>query len=301
MQLLAYILLYPIFWLISILPFRVLYFLSDITYIILYRIIGYRKKTVRKNMELALRHLTAKERREVEKKFYRHFCDTLFEMAKTLTISENELKKRFVFDNIEVVNEFEAKGKSVMLICAHYGSYEWLLVMNKYFTTHKGFAIYKAVRNKYFNALVKRIRGRLDAELIGTKSIIPAMIQHKRKGILGYYGFISDQSPKRQSIIHWGKFFGMEVPVHVGAEILAKKLDMNVMFVKGGKIKRGYYKATFVPLNEEVKKIPDFEIMDRFMKMLENQILEQPEYYLWTHKRFKHRRNDPTPTGGTTA
>lgn len=296
MQLLAYILIFPIFWLISILPFRVLYFFSDISYFLVYRVIGYRKKTVRENLRLTLRHLTTEERREIEKKFYHHFCDTLFEMLKTISISEAELKKRFTFDNIELVKEFEEKGKSVSLIIAHYGSYEWLLIMNKYLTTHTGYGIYKTIRNKYFDRLVKKIRGKFDAHLISAKETVPVMLQNKRKRVLGFYGFISDQSPKLSSTIHWSKLFGMEVPVHVGAEMLSKKLDMNIIFVKGGKIKRGYYKASFIPFEGNPKEVPNFEITDHFIKLLEAWILEAPEYYLWTHKRFKHRKNDPPAT-----
>ena len=211
------------------------------------------------------------------------------------------MKKRFVFENIELVKEFEEKGKSIALICGHYASYEWLLVMNKHLTTHKGFGVYKTIRNKYFDKLVKKIRGRFHGELIDTRSTIPVMRNNKRNGVLAYYGFLSDQSPKLQSAVHWTNFFGMEVPVHVGAEILAKKLDLNIMFVKGSKIKRGYYSAKFIPFNDDPKEIPNFEITDMFIDLLEKQILEAPEYYLWTHKRFKHRRNDPAPTTQTTA
>lgn len=293
MQLIAYIALYPLIWFISILPFKVLYFLSDLVYIIIYRMIGYRKKTVRENMALTLPHLTDSERRDIEKKFYSHFCDSFFEMIKTMTISDRELKRRFTFDNIELVKEFEDKGKSIVLICAHYASYEWLLVMNKYLTIHKGFGVYKTIRNKYFDRLVRRIRGKFDAELVDTKNTIGLMRENQKKGILGYYGFISDQSPRIDRATYWTKFFGMEVPVHVGGELLAKKFDMNIMFVKGAKIKRGYYKATFIPCNQTPKDIPNFEITEQFLRLLEQQITEQPEYYLWTHKRFKHRRNNP--------
>lgn len=295
MQLLAYILLYPIFYLVSILPFRILYALSDFLYLLVYRIVGYRKGVVRKNLELTLPHLTVAERKKIEKKFYSHFCDTLVEMVKTMTISEKEMKKRFVFENIELVTEFEKKGKSIALICGHYASYEWLLVMNKSLTTHKGFGVYKTIRNKYFDKLVRKIRGRFDGVLIDTKSTIATMIKNKRNGVLGYYGFLSDQSPKVKSAVYWTDFFGMEVPVHVGAEMLSKKLDMNIMFVKGSKIKRGYYKAKFIPYNETPKDVPNYEITDTFIDLLEKQILEAPEYYLWTHKRFKHRKNDPAP------
>ncbi|MXN90692.1 lipid A biosynthesis acyltransferase [Flavobacterium sp. Sd200] len=293
MHLLGYIVLYPIFWFISILPFRVLYFLSDILYVVAYKIVGYRKKTVRLNLALALPHLSAKERLDIERKFFHHFCDTLVEMIKTINISEKEMKKRFILENIELVHEYEAKGKSIALICAHYGSYEWLLIMNKYLSTHKGYGIYKTIRNKYFDALVKKIRNKFDAYLIDTRAVIPAIRDHKRKGILAYYGFLSDQSPKLDSAIYWTNLFGMEVPVHVGAEMLAKKMDLNVMMVKGAKIKRGYYKATFISLEKEPKEYANYEITDIFLRLMEEQIREQPEYYLWTHKRFKHRRNDP--------
>lgn len=293
MQFLAYIILYPLLYLVSLLPFRVLYLLSDGLYILIYRIIGYRKGTVRKNLLLALPELDVAERLKIEKKFYRHFCDSLVEMIKTITVPVTEIQKRFVIENPEAIKEMESRGKGVAFLCAHYCSYEWMLVMNRQLTTHKGFGIYKTIRNKYFDRLVKKLRGRFDAQLIDTRRIIPAMRDHRRKGILGFYGFLSDQSPKLTSTIYWGKFFDMEVPVHVGAEILAKKLDLNILFVKSSKTGRGRYKARFIPFDGNPKDLPNYEISDMFMRMLEDDIREAPEYYLWTHKRFKHRKNDP--------
>jgi Kdo2-lipid IVA lauroyltransferase/acyltransferase len=301
MHYLAFIIICPILLFISILPFRVLYFFSDLAYVLVYHIIGYRKSTVKLNLKLTLPHLTDAERLKIEKKFYRHFCDTFVEMIKTMTISQKEIDKRFKLENMELVNEFERKGKSVVLICAHYASYEWLLVMNRFLTTHKGYGIYKRINNKYFDKLVRDIRGKFDAELIDTKETIPVMKDNQRKGILGYYGFISDQSPKIHRVPYWGQFFGMEVPVHAGAEMLAKKLDMNVMFVIGKKTRRGYYSAEFIPFEGTPKDTPLYEITDRFLRLLEEQIREVPEYYLWTHKRFKHRRNDPATISETTA
>lgn len=301
MQLLAYILSYPFFWLISILPFRILYFLSDIACFIVYRIVGYRRKTVRENLALTLRHLTDQERLVIEKKFYHHFTDSFFEMAKTMTIGKKEIKKRFVFENFDLIHEFEAKNKSVVMLMGHYASYEWLLYMNTFFTTHKGFGIYKVIRNKYFDKLVKRIRGKFNAELIGARQTIAAMRQNERNGVLGFYGFITDQSPRLGSAIYWSDFFGMEVPIHVGGEMLAKKIGMNMIFAKVDKTARGYYKCTFVPVEGNIKDIPNFQISENFMKMLEQQILDAPEYYLWTHKRFKHRKNNPPATAQTTA
>jgi len=292
MQLLAYILAYPFIWLISILPFPLLYFLSDVMYFIVYRIVGYRKATVRLNLSLALPHLTANEQKDIEKKFYRHFCDNFFEMAKTLTISDEQINKRFVFTNFEVVRDLEKQQKSVAMLMGHYGSYEWMLVMNRHLSL-KGYGIYKPIKNKYFDRLVKKMRSRFNADLVGVRDVIPTMRNNIRNNVHAVYGFITDQSPKLSSAIHWADFFGMEVPVHVGGEMLAKKIGLNMIFAKIEKTGRGYYKCTFIPIEENIKEVPNFEISDRFMHMLEEQIKEVPPYYLWTHKRFKHRRNDP--------
>ncbi len=290
MQLLIFILVYPFLWCISILPFKLLYLLSDFIYLILYKLLGYRISTVRKNLNIALPHLSDEERKEIEIKFYHHFCDTMVEMIKTMSISEKEMAKRFTLDNIELVKEMEAKGKSVSLICAHYASYEWLLVMNKSLSI-KGFGIYKKLRNRYFDRMVRKIRGRFGGVLIDSKDAIKCIKENQKKGIQGYYGMVSDQSPKLRRVNHYTKFFGAEVPVFTGAEFLAKGFDMNIMFVKGRKIKRGYYAAEFISLKKDPKDYPNFEIMDEFFALLEDQIREAPEYYLWTHKRFKHQRN----------
>ena len=126
--------------------------------------------------------------------------------------------------------------------------------------------------------------------MITNKETIPLIIENNRNKILSTYGFASDQSPKITSTYHWQKFMGIEVPVHTGAEMLAKKYDMSVVFLKVEKIKRGYYKASFELLSENCKEVPNYEITDKFIKMVEQQIYEAPEYYLWTHRRWKHRR-----------
>lgn len=290
MQLLVFLLVYPILWCISMLPFRLLYFISDCIYVFVYYIIGYRKKVVRQNLALALPHLSDKERLIIEKKSYHHLVDGFLEMIKTMTISDKEINKRFKFTNMELYHEYEAKGKSIAIFCAHYSSYEWLLIMNKHIK-FKGFGIYKTIRNKYFDKLVRDIRGKFDATLIDTKETTKVMIENHKKGILGVYGFAADQSPKVWKAFHWTKFMGIEVPVHTGAEMLAKRMDMNVLFVKGEKLGRGRYQATFVPMVDNPKEVPNYQLTDMFFRMVEQQILEKPEYYLWTHKRWKHAKD----------
>ena len=289
MQFLLYIFLYPILWCISILPFRILYLLSDGVYVLTYYIIGYRKKTVRENIAMALPDLSEKERLIIEKKSFRHMCDVFLEMIKTLSISHKEMDKHYTFKNIEVYIDLEKKGKSVALMCAHYASYEWAVSMNSK-TNFESYAVYKKINNRYFDKLVRDIRSKFKATLITTKETIPVIATNFRNNKLGLYGLVSDQSPKITSVFHWNKFMGIEVPVHTGAEMLAKKYDMNVIFLRTKKIKRGYYEASFEVLSENAKEVPNYEITDQFLKLVEQQIYEQPEYYLWSHKRWKHRR-----------
>ena len=289
MQFIAFILIYPLLWMISMLPFRLFYLLSDFFYVIMYHIVGYRKNTVKKNISIALPHLTDKERLEIEKKSYHHLCDLFLEMIKTLTISKEEMDKRFTITNIELVKEYEKKGRSIALMTGHYASYEWSISMNKHFS-HKGFAIYKKIANPYFDKLVRDIRSKFGASLITTKETIPTIEENHKNNLLSIYGFASDQSPKPSRAFYWGTFFGKETPLQTGAEMLAKKYDMTMLYLKIKKVKRGYYEASFEELTENPNRFPDFEITDLFMKKLEVQILEAPEYYLWSHKRFKVKK-----------
>ncbi|WP_130735875.1 lysophospholipid acyltransferase family protein [Flavobacterium sp. J27] len=290
MQLLLYILLYPILYLISILPFKLFYLFSDIICFLVYRVVGYRKKVVRENIALALPLLSKKERLDIEKKFYSHMCDMFLEMIKTMTISKKEIQKRFKITNLDVYLELEKKNKSIALLCAHYASYEWLISMN-YYIHYKGYGIYKKIANTYFDRLVHKIRSKFKANLITTKESIKVMEYNQRNNILGIYGFASDQSPKYSHRMHWYQFMGIETPIHIGAELLAKRLNMNVVFLKTKKIKRGYYEATLEIMTEDARSIPNYEISEAFIRKVEEQIYEAPEYYLWTHKRWKHKKS----------
>ena len=292
MQFLLYILLYPILFLISILPFRLLYFFSDCVYVLVYRIIGYRKKTVRENLALALPHLTEKERLVVEKNSYKHLCDMFLEMIKTMTISVKEIEKRFVINNLSEFLELEKQGKSIAIMCAHYASYEWVISMNGR-VKNEGYAIYKKINNPYFDRLVKKIRSRFKAYLITTKETSSILENNERNGNQAIYGFASDQSPQIKANTYWSKFMGIEVPVYVGAETLSKKYNMYVVFLKVTKVKRGHYQADIELLSDDVANVPNFEITETFLKKVEQQILEAPEFYLWTHKRWKHKNRKP--------
>lgn len=289
MQFLVYVLAYPLLWLVSRLPFRLLFVMSDFFYVLAYRVVGYRKSTVRKNLALALPHLSVSERKSVEKKFYHHMCDMFLEMVKTMSMSQAQMKKHFKVTNPELFLQMQQTGKDVMVYCAHYGTYEWITSLN-YYTIHEGYAVYKRIRNPYFDRLVRKIRARFKAHMITTKETVPTIMKNRAAGINSAYGLVSDQSPKFSSIQHWTNFLGIETSVHIGAEMLAKRYQMIVMNLKVDKVKRGHYEATFELMAENPREVPNFGLTDDFMHRLENQILKAPEFYLWTHKRWKHRK-----------
>ena len=288
MQRLLYYLLYPILWLTSILPMWLLYFKSSCLYIITYYIIGYRKNVVKNNLKLVFPEKSSEAINHIAKEFYKHLCDVIFETIKSLTISEKEINKRFQFENLDLLEHLYQKDKSVLLMCGHYASWEWSGILTKHMK-FKGFAVYKKLDNPYFDALVKKIRGRFGAEIITNKKIVPLLYRNAKKNLKSLTLILSDQTPKRNAYKHRDTFMGIDVPVFTGTEELAKKLDFATVYLKVKKVKRGYYKASFELLAENPKEYADFEITRKFLTEIEKQIQEEPKYYLWSHKRWKHR------------
>ncbi|WP_343486226.1 lipid A biosynthesis acyltransferase [Allomuricauda sp. d1] len=292
MQLLGYIIAYPLLWLVSRLPFRLLYLLSDGVYFLVYRVFGYRKKVVRGNLKLVFPEKSQKEILSIEKKFYRHLCDMFLEMIKTMNMTNEKMLGRFHVTNPELINGYAANNQSAVLLAGHYASWEWLLGINTKLAP-KAIAIYQKVNNKYFDNLVKRIREKFGTTLIRTnesREIIAKMADKQQTFVLG---IASDQSPMLNRQRHWAEFMGIKVPIHVGGEQLCKAHNLIPIFLRVRKLKRGHYEASFEVLFENPQKIPDYEISEAFMDKLEECIREAPEYYFWTHKRWKHRDKIP--------
>lgn len=292
MQYLIYIIVYPFVWLISILPFRLLYFLSDVLYVFVYRIFGYRKSVVKSNLRLVFPDKTEREISKIASKFYHHLCDMILESLKSLSIKEEDIRARYKFTNVDLILDLEKKNKSIILMCAHYGSWEWIFILQRY-VSHKGYAVYKRLANKYFDKLVKDIRAKYDTHLITTKETFDVLGESQKNNELTISGFVSDQSPKYWKALHWNTFMGITVPMYTGAEFIAKKFDMAVVFFSVKRIKRGFYETTFETLAENPRTFDNYEITDLFFSKVEEQIKAAPEYYLWTHKRWKHRDKVP--------
>lgn len=288
MQLLVYILVYPIIWLISILPFRVLYIKSSFISFIFYYIIGYRKKMVLDNLKIAFPEKSGKELKSIRRKFYRHFVDVFMEMIKSFTISKKTLDKHYKYTNIELFDELYKDEKSIILVGSHYANWEWIIGLSGHIK-YKGYAAFTKVSNKYFNEKVLKSREKFGIKFIKTSAIISTMDKNYTENIQSIYGLLSDQSPQLKKTHYWSEFFGVKVPIHTGAEMLAKKYNMNVVYIHTKKVKRGYYETTFELITDDVKKYSDYDLSDVFLRKIEQQILQKPEHYFWTHNRFKHK------------
>lgn len=291
MQLLIFILAYPLLWIISVLPRWLFYAFSDVVFFWVYRVIAYRKKVVRSNLELVFPEKSDAERKRIQIAFYRHMCDMFLEMVKTMNLSKAAVKKRYSVQNIEVLQEIE-KEKSILIVCSHYANWEWNVSINNYVDA-KGYAVYQPVGNTYFDRWIRNVRARWNTTLITSQDTVKTVVRNKRDGVIGIFGMVSDQSPQYHRAQYWTEFMGINVPVINGAETMARKMDLAVVFLKVSQVKRGYYKAELIPITTSGASTDKNEITDQFLRLTEQQIREKPEYYLWTHKRWKHRGKVP--------
>ncbi len=288
----TFVIVYPIIWLFSILPMRILYFLSDLLFLIFYYIIGYRKKVVFDNLKLAFPEKTDKELKSIRKKFFRHFLDLLFESVKSFTISKSFVSKRFSYTNPEVINDLHKKGKSIALVGAHQANWEWSINM-PLSVSIRCFGAYTRLKNPHFEKVVKDSRSKFGFTGYKTSETVKAIKENFDNKIQGLYLLLSDQTPALPKTHYWSEFMGIKVPIHTGAEMLAKKYDMAIVNYSIKKLKRGYYQTTFETITENPKELKNYEVTDQFLRITERNIKEQPEFYLWSHKRFKHRDKVP--------
>ena len=292
MKLVTYLIIYPVILAISYLPFRILYFCSDITYYLLYYVFRYRRKIVRSNLEISKISNSKKELVEIEKKFYRHITDVFFEMFKFFSISPKEIKKRFLIENREVLDKLAKKNKNVVFMVAHHGGFEYFMSIG-YHVPHHPFAVYTPLSNKHLDNLVKRIRLKHGSRLISRYETAEYIKNQIKENKLFLYGMAADQSAQIRSITYWKEFLGVKVPVFTGSERIAKEHDIPVAFGEMKKVKRGYYKVFVEMISEYPNEYKDFEITDIYLSKVEKQIKDHPELYFWTHNRFKHKDKAP--------
>lgn len=285
-----YYVFYVFAWLITWLPLRVLYLLSDFCYVLLYYVVGYRKQVTRMNLAHSFPDKSEKERRTIERRFYRYFCDLFVETLKLMHMSAKQMNRRMKYVNGEVIAEQYARGRSVMLMTSHYGNWEWTSSFSQFYPDKPVYQVYRRLKNKGFDRFMYDLRTRFGARNIEKHDVLRAMVRLKRDGQLCMFGMLSDQTPSPANIHYWTEFLHQDTPVLTGTEQLARKFDYPVFYISVTRLKRGYYQCELIPIALEPKEMQEFEITERYSRMLEQVIERAPQYWLWTHKRWKHKR-----------
>jgi KDO2-lipid IV(A) lauroyltransferase len=294
---LLYGLLYSWMYVHALLPFKVLYALSDFLYILIYYVIRYRKKVARNNLRNSFPEKPESELIEIEKKFYRHFCDYFVETIKLLHISDKEMQKRIVFENPEVLQTEIEKGRSGFLFLGHYGNWEWVpsltLCFRKELTLGQ---IYKPLKNKAFDHIFLKIRSRFGSVGIPKNDTYREIVRWKHQGRQSLIGFMADQTPTYNNIHYWTDFLNQDTPVFTGVERIARKVGGYIAYMDIRKVKRGYYRCRFEMLSTNPETEEEMSITENYIRMIEKTILREPAYWLWTHKRWKYKREDKNKT-----
>jgi len=258
-------------------------------FVVIYYIIPYRKKLATKNLRNSFPDWDEKKIRQTKKRFYRFLIDFFMESTVLVFMPEKEVTKRQHYKNPELLNDLFLQGKSVILIFGHYGNWEYLATLQKYIQL-KTIGVYKPLHNKYIDSMFIKSRQRFGLEVIPIDKIIRTLSEYKKSSILNISFFASDQRPLLKNIKYWTTFLHQDTPVVIGPEKLAKKLDSAVVYLKVSLLKRGYYENEFILITDNPVATRDNEITDKYCNLLENQIIEEPAYWLWTHNRWKHNK-----------
>jgi KDO2-lipid IV(A) lauroyltransferase len=272
-------------FLVSLLPFRVLYFLSDILFYPVFYLVKYRRKVVQINLFKSFPEKTIDERYEVEKRFYKHLLDLIFESIKTLTISRAQIQKRFIFKNLEQITKYTDSGRSVIVVSGHYGNWEWGPLASANALKSKVLVVYKPLTNKRFEDFLNGMRARFGAIMIPMKQTLRKVIEYKSTPSL--IVLVGDQTPPREESQYFTSFLNQQTAIFLGIEKIAIRTNYPVFYFNINKIKRGYYECLLKPLVDIPESTREHEITNIHTQELENIIRIKPEYWLWSHKRWK--------------
>lgn len=287
MRALAYYLALPVLYVIARLPWPVLYLLSNALYLMVYHVAGYRKEVVRTNLRNSFPEKAPEELRGIERRFYRWFCDLWLETLKTLTIPGDEVVRRVRVEEPTALQRHFAEGRSVILVMGHLGNWELGGARFSQLGLHRLYVIYHPLSNPYFERLIVRMRTRLGNRLYAMNDVIRGMLRDR--GEVTATAFIADQSPPPESAI-WTEFLHQDTPVFGGTERIARKLGYPVLYVHIAQEQRGRYRMRIEELVADPMATAEGEITALHTRRLERDIREQPWLWLWTHRRWKHRR-----------
>lgn len=274
--------------LIAKLPFGIIYFLSDILFVVIFYLAGYRKKVVYQNLEKSFPDKTPAEQRKIARKFYHHFCDLTLETIKLNKMTKREMEKRMNFRNHEIISRFTNTGRSVTVLAMHYNNWEWGTFLKSFYKSPV-LAVYKPLHNLSFDKYMNANRAKFGAEMIKNNHVLKRILIAEKRQEPVITWLAADQTPP---FFHttWFRFLNQEAMFYPGPAFIAKRFNTPVIFQKIEKTKRGYYTSSLELLVENPAEMEENEIMKIYIRRMEEIIGENPEYYLWSHRRWKHKR-----------
>ena len=272
---------------LSFMPLGLLFFFSNITYFLTYYVVGYRKKVVRENLKKAFPEKTKAELKQIEKGFYKHFTDFIFESIKSISISEKDVLKRTSIKNKDLLDKYYKQGKNVLVVCGHYNNWEFYALSLPKQLKHTTYSLYQPLKNKFYDKIILNSRKRNGMNLIKTNDVISFFREENKNPKLMV--IVNDQSPTNKNKAYWNTFLNQETGWNVGPEKLAKKFNYVVLFGHSKKVKRGSYEVEFTLVTETPQQTNDEYITDKYASILEDIIRKKPEFWLWSHKRWKHK------------
>ena len=297
MERFTYYLLYGLVYTLSLLPFWLLYLLSDGLYLLVYHAVRYRRKIVWKNLSSSFPQKSPAELKKIEREFYHWFCDYIFETFKLLSISDKTLLQHIEFRGVEELEKCFDNGQDCAAILGHYCNWEWLSATGLAFHRHTEAVmglIYHPLRNDPMDWLFIDIRSSHGSVCIKKKHILRYLVEYRQENRRSLFGYISDQTPKWDNIHLWLPFLNHDTPVFTGGERIMRKVDDAVFYVDMSRPSRGNYVCHFRLLSAHASQEAENDITRRFFQMLEESICRQPAFYLWTHNRWKRKREDMT-------
>lgn len=290
-----YNIIYGIFYLVSKLPYRALYVISDIANLVLYHIVRYRRDIVRRNITSAFPEKSLDDCISIERGFYKWFCDYFVETVKLMSVSRQELLSRIEFRGIDKIEECFDRGQTCAGILGHYGNWELLsatgLVIKKHPEAVIGL-IYHPLRSQLFDRLFINMRQSMGGVCVPKKDILRYLVSFRSQNLMNLFGYIADQAPRYRNIHLWLPFLNHDTPVFTGAERIMRKMNNAVFYIDVERPERGKYIYTFKLMTDKPGEMPEFEITKKFFVMLEQTIRREPRFYLWSHNRWKRTREE---------
>lgn len=268
--------------------------LSDILYAIVYYLVGYRRRVTRENLAHAYPEKSDRERRRIERAYYRHISDLLVEAVHNLYASPKAILRRYRFVNRELVNKYYEQGRSVVLLSSHYNNWEYMITSLNFQILHHAVGVGKPLQDRGARYITRR-RGRYGTEIVDQTDVRQTMEFYHRHQVPVAYMMLADQSPSDVHKSFWTTFMHQETPFIYGPEYFARKYDMPVIYYDVRKVRRGHYEVQFSLLCENPTEVPQYTIVSRYIDSLGRTIAAKPEYWLWSHRRWKRHRPADVP------